>query len=143
MLPNSGDNVGFFRPLIEILKALEVCKILLLICGLREGDGNMFPGYPLVEIVFNLDSDSISCEEEYIYKKTYDCQDKGDGRQREHFILEKLRVCHAIIFFPSKPSLVDERLDDGCKEYSCFLLRVLVGVRPKIRKFKKRTVHAL
>jgi hypothetical protein len=34
---------------------------------------------------------------------------------------------HAIIFFPSEPSLVDERLYDRRKEYSGFLLWVLLG----------------
>ena len=58
--------------------------------------------------------------------RTYDSQDEGNGGQREHFVLEELRVDHAIVLFASEPSLVDERLDDGCKKYSRFLLRVLL-----------------
>ena len=65
MLPNSRYNIGFFCSLVKILQTLEVREILFLICGLREGDGNMFPGNPLVEVVFNLNSEQyISSEEE-------------------------------------------------------------------------------
>ena len=78
MLPNSGHDIGFFCPLVEIVQTLEVCEVFLFICRLREGDGDMFSGDPLIEIVFNLDSVPFSHEEENEHI-TYNCKDKGNG----------------------------------------------------------------
>jgi hypothetical protein len=57
---------------------------------------------------------------------TYHCQDNGNGCQREHVVFRKLRVHHAVIFFSPEPGLINERLDDRRKEYTRFLLRVLL-----------------
>jgi hypothetical protein len=67
MLPNSGYNIRLLHSLLEILQTLEVREIFLFVGGLRECDGNVFAGDPLVEIVFNLDSEFISDEE--VHKK--------------------------------------------------------------------------
>ena len=64
MFPNSGYNFGFLHFLVKIFQMLEVCDILLFICCLGESNGNMFPSYPFIEIVFNLDSEFISGKEE-------------------------------------------------------------------------------
>ena len=58
---------------------------------------------------------------------TYNCQDEGYCRQREHLVFEELRVQHAVILFSSEPCFVDQRLDNGCKENPRFLLCVLIG----------------
>ena len=77
MLPKSGYNIGFFRLLIEVLQTLDVRKVLLFVCVLREGNGNMFTGNPLIEVVFNLNLESMNREEE-VNTRTYNSQDKGN-----------------------------------------------------------------
>ena len=64
MLPKLGYNVRFLSPLIEIPQMLEVHEILLFICHLRESDRNVFASDPLIKVVFNLDSEYISHDEE-------------------------------------------------------------------------------
>lgn len=61
MLPN---DIGILHPLIEILETLEMSEVLLFVCGLQEGNGNIFPSNPLVEVVFDLHSEPINNEEE-------------------------------------------------------------------------------
>ena len=98
MLPNSGYNTRFLRPLVNILRTLEVRDVILFIGGLREGDRNVFTGNPLIEVVFNLDSEirnPLLAMKRKKNIKTYNYQGNCDGRQREHFILKKLRVHHA------------------------------------------------
>ena len=48
MLPESGYNVRFPRPVVKVLQTLDMCKILLFVCVLREGNGNMFTGNPFI-----------------------------------------------------------------------------------------------
>ena len=64
MLPKSRHNIGFLRPLIKVLEALEVCKVFLFVSGLREGHGKVFPSDPFIKVIFDLDSESMSREEE-------------------------------------------------------------------------------
>ena len=75
--------------------------------------------------------------------KTYNSQYKGNGRQWEHFVLEKLRVDHTIILFTSEPGLVDEHLDDRCEKYPCFLLCVLLqhGIIRNLKQKNLKVVH--
>ena len=68
MLPNSGYNVRVLHPLVEIPQMLEVHEVLLFICRLQEGDGNVFAGDPFIEVIFNLDLEYISHDEESKYK---------------------------------------------------------------------------
>ena len=64
MLPNSRYDIWFLCLLIKNLKTPEVGEILLFVSRLREGDRDMFSGNPFVKIVFNLDSEFFSCDEE-------------------------------------------------------------------------------
>ena len=125
MPSNSRYYVGFLRPRVKILQALDMCEKLLFVCILRESDRNVLSSNPFIKIVFNLDSESMSCYEETEHQLTYNRQHKSNRCQGHHFVLEKLWVDHTIVFFASEPAFVDNRLDDGCKEYPCFLLRVL------------------
>jgi len=60
MLPELGHNVGFLGLLVKVLQTFEVCKVLLFVCVLCEGDGDVFPGNPLIEVVFNLKFESMN-----------------------------------------------------------------------------------
>lgn len=57
MPSNSRYYVGVLRPLVKILESFEVGEIFLFVSGLREGDRNVFAGNPLIEVVFDLESD--------------------------------------------------------------------------------------
>jgi len=59
MLPESRHDVGFLGLLVKVIEALEVCEVLLFICILREGDGNVFASNPLIEVVFDLKFESV------------------------------------------------------------------------------------
>ena len=74
MPSNSRYNVGFLRPRVEILQALDMCKILLFVSILGERDWNMLSRNPFIEIVFDLYPQSMSREPETEPqdKKTYD-----------------------------------------------------------------------
>ena len=77
MLPQVGYNVGFPHLLVEVLQVLDVSKVLLLVCVLREGNGDMFTSNPLIEVVFDLDSESMSNEEK---SKCEDLQQSKQGQ---------------------------------------------------------------
>ena len=68
MLPNLGYNVRVLHPLIKIPQMFEVREVLLFICHLQEGDRNVFTSDPFIEVIFNLDSEYISHDEESKYK---------------------------------------------------------------------------
>ena len=102
----------------------------------------MFTGNPFIKVVFNLGSESVNRKKE-INMRTYNSQHKGNGRQQKHFILKKLRVDHAIIFSASEPSLVDECLDNRCKKYPHFLLRVLLQQGQVLYKTERKREYAL
>ena len=57
MPSNSRYYVGVLRPLVKILESFEVGEIFLFVSVLREGDRNVFAGNPLIEVVFDLESD--------------------------------------------------------------------------------------
>ena len=67
MLPKSGYDIGILGPLIKILQTLHMCEILLFICVLREGDGNVFASDPLIKVIFDLELEPMSHEEETKY----------------------------------------------------------------------------
>jgi hypothetical protein len=109
MLEETRNNVHFTRLLLKIGDTLEVGTVFCLVGCSGERYINVFPGNPLVEVIFDLKGGLRKFQYLNVIPKdrTYQCQYKSNSDNWNSVVLGELRVYNTVILFVFKPDLID------------------------------------
>lgn len=103
------DNVCIACLLLKTGDTLEVGTEFCLVGCSGERYVNVFPGNPLVKVIFNLHISLRKCKQLNMIQKdnTYHSQYKSHGDNWNCFVLGELGVYDTVILFVLKPDLID------------------------------------
>jgi hypothetical protein len=109
MLEETRNNVHVMCLLLKIGDTLEVGTVFCLVGCSGERHIDVFPGNPLVEVIFDLKEGLWKNQYLNVIRKdsTYHCQYKSNGDNWNCVVLGELRVYNTVILFVFKPDLID------------------------------------